>query len=127
MNKIYLESKSFTYPDEIERKQYSEKYKKFETIEVEYIHTLISMHNYKLTFEEAQNLEDINWWYNCFINRLNKLSQSHLYLITHYNRSRKNENLFTDKYLFEYYNSLYLYHFHFFFDNIYLLLNLHQK
>lgn len=43
MNKIYLESKSFTYPDEIERKQYSEKYKKFETIEVEYIHTLISI------------------------------------------------------------------------------------
>ncbi len=123
MNKIYLESKSFTYPDEIERKQYSEKYKKFETIEVEYIHTLISMHNYKLTFEEAQNLEDINWCYNCFINRLNKLSQSHLYLITHYNRSRKNENLFTDKYLFEYYNEIFYYYYYSVRDIIAQLIN----
>ncbi|MFV0191226.1 hypothetical protein OBK29_15055 [Empedobacter falsenii] len=100
----------YKYPNFKEVEQFNFEVVNLPILELEYIHTIILMHN-GIEFKDAKNKEDLFWWYQNLCERLLKLNQTHLYLFTHRNRY-KTQNKKTELELFNYYSELFYYFFY---------------
>lgn len=111
-----LKSESFSYPTKEERKSFNKEIPKITRLNPEYKSALINFLENKKIYD-AINEEDIYWWNLCLNNRYGKLTQTYLYLLTHYNRFKKfeledNENKYTEDVLYDYYVEIFYYYFY---------------
>lgn len=79
----------------------------------------------KISFDQVIRKEDIYWWNNCLNNRIGKLSETFVYVETHFERLQKNTlPQKTEEFLFEYYSEIFFYYFFSTRDILAQLLNL---
>lgn len=123
-NKVILKANSFKYPTEEERLRIKHKMPTIKRLTLDYQSTFVQIMN-STPYEEAVKNENVYWWNNCLDNRIGKLSQTYIYLSTHYERFQHNELNQTDWFLFDYYLEIF---YHYFFstrDVLAQLLNIH--
>lgn len=126
-----LKSESFSYPTIEELKLYNKEIPKITRLNIEYKSALINFLEKKNIYN-AINEEDTYWWNLCLNNKFGKLSQTYLYLLTHYNRFKKferneNEFKFTEGFLQDYYVEIFYYYFYSVRDIIGQLINVIYK
>ena len=114
-NTITLSSDTFKYPTKEERKKVGEFIPKINRLKIEYKSATIEILQ-DSTFENAVRNEDIYWWNNCLDNRLGKLTETRVYVQTHFLRiqegaSHKSINSKTDRILLDYYIEIFYYYF----------------
>ena len=106
--KIILKSDSFTYPTKYEREEINNRIPKINRLNIDHKSALINFLKNK-NINSAINEENIYWWNNCLNNRIGKLNETYIYVITHYERS---DNKLTEKLLFDYYAEIFYYYFY---------------
>lgn len=113
--RITLMSDSFKYPTKVEREKIRKLTPSIDRFKVEYKSATIGILK-NFSVEEAIRSEDIYWWCNCFNNRLGKLTETNIFLQTHYLRvkvekDKDPQNIYTDKILLDYFIEIFYYYF----------------
>lgn len=114
--KIIWEASEFVYPTREERIEAVSKYPKLTTFGFENINEIESFMN-KRPMASVKTKKDLFEWDTCLGNKLGKLNETYIYLVTHYNRGipEKLDNI-TNKesinsFLFGYYSEIFCYHY----------------
>jgi hypothetical protein len=112
---ITLNSDTFKYPTREERKKIKKLIPKIDRLKVEYKSATIGILQ-DSSVETAIRSEDIYWWCNCLNNRLGRLTETFVYVQTHYLRGQEkkdeeSQNLHTDKILLDYFIEIFYYYF----------------
>ena len=103
------------YPTREERKKINKLIPKIDRFKIEYKSATIEILQ-DSTFETAIRSEDIYWWCNCLNNRLGRLTETFVYVQTHYLREQErndeeSQNIHTDKILLDYFIEIFYYYF----------------
>jgi len=117
-NKIVLKSDTFKYPTKDERKEIGKLLPKMSRFIIQYKSATIEILQ-NPTIDNAIRNEDLYWWNNCLNNRIEKLIETYIYVIAHFQRHQKNslidlEHSYTDRLLLDYYVEVFYYYFFFY-------------
>lgn len=113
--KIIIESETFKYPTKDERIKINKLIPKIDRFDVEFKSALNGILK-ETSYETAIRQEDIYWWCNCLNNRLGSMTETFIYLQTHYLREQEKgngepPNESADKLLLNYYIEIFYYYF----------------
>ncbi len=118
---MILESKYYKYPTLEERRDYAQKNKKLLRFQFESISLFNSFFNKKTDIEEIYEKNQLYYWNIVLSNRLGKLSETKLFLTTHFDRGFKERPLecknqeLVDRMLFDYFAEIF---YNFFFSSL---------
>lgn len=114
-NEIILKSGTFKYPTKEERNKIKKFIPEINRLKIDYKSATIEILRAS-TFEKAIRNEDIYWWNNCLDNRLGKLTETYIYIRTHFLRLQSSDiqklkNKHTEKILLDYYIEIFYYYY----------------
>ncbi len=114
-NTITLKADSFHYPTLEERRKIKEYKPKIDRLTVEHKPASLEILGGS-DYNSAVRSEDIYWWCECLNNRLGKMDETFVYVLTHYFRLKENTsgettNNHTEKILLDYYIEIFYYYF----------------
>ncbi|MCF8716489.1 hypothetical protein JM658_16830 [Joostella atrarenae] len=131
MNKRKIHSKYYKYPTSDERSAIAIKIPTYVRFNFESINIVESVFQLKRPLEEINQKNNLHYWNITLSNRLGKLKETHLYLLTHFDRGFKENHLdcndkeLVDHILFDYYVEIFYYFFFSTRDTLAQLLNIY--
>jgi len=117
MNKKMIKPRYFKFPSLGERKALSNAIPKYERLNFNQINAISSALNREYNFDEINRIDNLYYWNYIFSKKLFKLSETHLFLLTHYERGFKekilecNQRELVDNILFNYFTEIFYYFF----------------
>ena len=106
-----LKADTFKYPSKEERKKINKSTPKINRLKFDYKSSIIAILQ-GTSLENAIRNEDIPFWNNCLDNRLGKLTETYVYVQTHFKRfQQKSANENTDAILLDYYIEIFYYYY----------------
>ena len=133
MSKKIIRSKYFKYPTSEESERLSDKLPTYKRFQFSPVNIVESTFQGQKPLKETHRIHNLHHWNKCLSNRLGKLKQTHLFLLTHYEREFKenhlecNEEQLVDRILFDYYSEIFYYFFFSVLDSIAQILNIYFK
>lgn len=130
--KIIIKASAFKFPNKEERKEANKDYPKLKRFGFEYIHE-ISLLSTDIEFEEVKRKTDLYHWDICLTNKLGKLRESYILLVTNNkqgvidNFDVLDKKLKLNKFLFDFYTEIYHYYFFSVRDIILQILNVYYN
>ena len=131
MSKKIIRSKYHKYPTSKERKYLKEKLPNYIRFKFENVNIIESTLQLKKPLEETHKRNNLHYWNITLSNRLGKLKETHLFLLTHFDRGFQEEHLdcndeeLVDHILFDYYAEIFYYFFFSTRDTLAQVLNLY--
>lgn len=105
-----VSSESFKYPSKKERREINSSKISIKRLNIKFYSSFVNLLKQN-DFQSTINKENTYWWNLCLNNRIGKLSETYVYLMTHYNRlEEQQEDLVSpEKFLFDYYVEIFYY------------------
>lgn len=130
MTKIILKSSDYKYPSTEERKDVESNYPRIENFGFEYVSEIKSIFDNN-PLESVKRESYLFHWDICLLNKLGKLHETYIFLVTNYNRGVPDKfdettiKEYLNSHLFDYYAEIFYYYYFSVRDNIGQILNVY--